>query len=108
MDFVELEVRRYAGSTPEIWQEKDRPQTGEHEGPPFPVAGNALAPQLFGGPVRRVRREGGGNHREAGQPPRYAATRRQELGVQADAWFARNSAGNGHTMIVVVPCEGTG
>src|SRR5690606_34247377 len=49
--FVELEVGEDAGSAPEACIEEDGGEAGEDEGPPDPVAGDALAADDVGDEV---------------------------------------------------------
>ena len=77
---VELEVGEDARAPPEPREEEDRRDAREHEGPPLPVPGDALAAHDVGDEVRRVAREGRGHHREAREPPRHRAAGGEELG----------------------------
>ena len=79
-DLVELEVSEHAGAPPQPGVEKHGRDAGEHERPPDPVAGDAVAPDDVGDEVGGVAAEGGGDHRKAGKPPRHRASRREELG----------------------------
>ena len=81
--FVELEVGHDARAAPEAGEEKDRRHAGEHEGPPLPVAGDAVFAHLLGHPVRGVGRERRRHHRETGEPPRHRAAGGEELGGAA-------------------------
>ena len=78
-DLVELEVGEHARPAPQPGVEEDRRHAREHERPPHPVAGDAVAPDDVGDEVGRVAAEGGGDHREPREPPRDGAARREEL-----------------------------
>src|SRR6185436_7986369 len=60
--------------------EEHRRDAGQHERPPHPVARDAVPAHDVGDEVGRVAAEGGGDHREAGEPPWHRAARREELG----------------------------
>ena len=62
---VELEVGQDAGPPPQPGVEEDRRHAGQHERPPHPVAGDAVAPHDVGDQVRRVGAEGRRHHRQA-------------------------------------------
>ena len=78
-DLVELEVGHDPRAPPQPRVEEDRRHPGQHERPPHPVPGDALAPHDVGHQVRGVAREGGGDHGEPGQPPGHRAARGEEL-----------------------------
>ena len=77
---VELEIGQDARPAPQPRVEEHRRDAGQHERPPDPVAGDAVAPDDVGHQVRRVRAERRRHHREPGEPPRHGAARREELG----------------------------
>ena len=79
-DLVELQVGHHARAPPQPRVEEHRRDAGQHERPPDPVAGHALAPDDVGHQVGRVAAEGGGDHREPGEPPGHRAARGEELG----------------------------
>ena len=54
---VELEIGEHAGAPPQARVEEDRGHAGEHEGPPLPVAGDALRADEVGDQVGRVAAE---------------------------------------------------
>ncbi len=76
---VEFEIRHDAGTPPQTRIEKHRRYPGQDECPPDPVPGDAVAAHDVGHKVRRVAAEGGGDHRQARQPPRDGATGYEEL-----------------------------
>ena len=78
-ELVELEVGQDLGPAPHPGVEEDRRDAGQGEGPPDPVAGDAVAADDVGDQVRRVAAEGRGHHGQAGQPPRNGAARTEEL-----------------------------
>ena len=78
-DLVELEIGQHARPPPQPRVEEHGRDAGQHERPPHPVAGHAVAPHDVGDEVRRVAAEGRGHHRQAGQPPRHRAAGGEEL-----------------------------
>ena len=65
----ELEVGEHARPAPEPGEEEDREDPRDRAVPPEPVAGDAVLGDQAGHHQRRVGREGGGDHRRAGEPP---------------------------------------
>ena len=78
-DLVELEVRHDSGPPPQPGIEEDRRHAGQHERPPHPVPGHAVAADDVGDEIGSVAAEGRGDHGEPGQPPWHGAAGHEEL-----------------------------
>src|SRR5512140_662675 len=79
-ELVELEVGQDLGAAPHPGVKEDGRDAGQGEGPPDPVARDAVAADDVGDQVRRVAAERRGHHGEAGQPPGHGPARSEELG----------------------------
>ena len=91
---VELEIRHHAGTPPQPREEEDGGHAREHEGPPLPVACDAVLAHLLRHPVRCVAAECRRHHREPGKPPRHRAAGREELGRAAARALPEEQRGN--------------
>ena len=77
---VELDVRRHAGTPPQLRVHEHGEHPREEERPPLPVAADAaLVADQLREEVRAVRGRGGGHHRDAEQPPGHRPPREEEL-----------------------------
>ena len=79
-DFVELEIGHDARTAPEAGVEENGRHTGQGKSPPTPIAGDALLADDIGDEVGGIAAESGGDHGEAGEPPRHGAAGDEKLG----------------------------
>ena len=78
-DFVEAEVGRQFGATPELGVDEDGEHTREQEDPPAPVVRDAVVAHHAGNEVWRVAGEGARHHRNAKEPPGHGASAEEEV-----------------------------
>ena len=86
---VEFEIGEHARAPPQSCVEKHRRDAGQHERPPHPIPGHAVAPDDVGDEVGSVGAERGGDHGEARQPPGHRASGGEELGGAAPGAFTK-------------------